>query len=357
MPVSGGTANAIAWSPDLSLLAAAGFYSSGLGVFTSTDANCWSPQVYPSPDWDGAGWSAIWSEEQAQFVVGCAGSLKQIMTSPDGITWTAQTTPFDGDGLLGVLTFGEIYDLAFIPTSEGGPLYIAVGDWMAATGYALPMYTMMTSPDGVTWTAVPTDFDSTNSPQYPNRIETVSWSPSLGLSVLAGWSYDTGLSVETYSGGVLTPQTSPLDGNTQAIISSAWSESLGIFLVVGIDPTTPGMTSPDGVTWTGYSTSPWTTEGTYVRSMEWFDALGLFVAGTNQITGSGTTIAYSSDGVSWTAATNPIAAGTGTGPISMVWTGTEIVAMCEGGTLTSPDGINWTQTTCASGGLHIHALV
>ena len=67
--------------------------------------------------------------------VGAAGAL---LTSPDGITWTARTSN----------TNSNLRHVAFATTASGEQIYVAVGD----------AGTIVSSPDGVTWTsqAIPT---------------------------------------------------------------------------------------------------------------------------------------------------------------------------------------------------------
>ena len=74
-------------------------------------------------------YSVAYSKALGKFVA-VAGSFATILTSPDGVTWTAQTSGADGG-------------LRSVTYSEPLGMFVAAG----ASG------TILTSPDGVTWTA------------------------------------------------------------------------------------------------------------------------------------------------------------------------------------------------------------
>jgi len=120
-----GDADALAWSPALSLYVAVG--STGY-ITTSTDGRTWST-VDPAPtavDLYGVAWL-----NGRFYALGNGGT---ILTSTDGRTWTSATTPAILSGLISVAWNGQ---------SGIDSLYVA-------SGYS----TVFTSSDGDTWTEV-----------------------------------------------------------------------------------------------------------------------------------------------------------------------------------------------------------
>ncbi len=211
-------------------------------------------------------------------------------------------------------------DLSRVTYGKG--IFVAVG----ATG------TILTSPDGITWT--------------PNTAGIASY--------LGGVTYGSGTFVAVgYTGTILT---SP-DGVTWTSRSSGITADLrgvtygnGIFVVVGNDYSStppvygPILTSSDGVTWTSR------TSGIYSAFLEVTYGNGIFVA-----VALSEDILTSPDGITWTqqritrttanAVTTPIRkTSPGNPPLRGVTYGNGIfVAVGDAGTiLTSPDGITWT---------------
>ncbi len=176
----------------------------------------------------------------------CAvGDLGTILTSPDGVTWTARTSG----------TTQILYGVAW-----SGSLFCAVG----GSG------TILTSPDGVTWTARTSGTTQT--------LYGVVWSGSLFCAVGGSGTILTSL-----DGVIWTARTS---GTTQILYGVAWSGSL--FCAVGGSGTI--LTSPDGVTWTARTSG--TTQTLF--GVAWSGSLFCAV-------GTGDIILTSPDGVTWTA--------------------------------------------------------
>ena len=116
-----------------------GLYQS---VYTSPDGVTWTwrdgPQLNTSPP---CGPSNI-VFAGGQFVIASqktlpSGSVNVIWTSPDGITWTAQTSPLD--------SVNGIYSISALAWGRG--LYM-----FSLADASAPTWDIMTSPDGVTWT-------------------------------------------------------------------------------------------------------------------------------------------------------------------------------------------------------------
>lgn len=205
------------------------------------DANTWTSVAY------GAG----------KFVALSNDGARRLMTSPDGVTWTARTLP-------------TTLQSAWTAVAYGNGLFVAIAS--ATPGGTYPF---MTSPDGVTW----------------------------------------------------TPQMSPMPNYWRAIGFGG-----GRFVAVGGEKV---ATSADGVNWT-------TTTVVGVNLFGIAYGNGRFVgvsAGGNQ------RIAYSTDGTNWTKRTAPkqkswntVAFGNGTF-VALAYDNDANEAMI------SPDGVNWAMTS------------
>lgn len=153
-PSSGARGLAVCWSPDLGLFVCVG--DSGNGdekVMTSPDGVNWTAR--PSPFDAGLAGSAgaCWSARLGLFVVVGTDSNfdgNVVMTSPDGINWTLQTTPYTGTG------GGEGNGVA-----ECGTAVVMVGDPGSFGGSATAA--ILESVDGITWTADTSPFDVATS--------------------------------------------------------------------------------------------------------------------------------------------------------------------------------------------------
>jgi hypothetical protein len=221
------------------------------------------------------------------FVV--VGNDDAILTSPDGVTWTARTS--------GTTTYlkGVTY---------GNGLFVAVGSYGA----------ILTSPDGVTWTR---QASGTSNDLY-------------------GVAYGNGRFVAVGGGGAILTSPDGVNWTRQTPLTGNWLGSVtygnGLFVAVGGSHDSGAIfTSPDGVTWTRRTsgTDNWLRGVTYGN--------GLFVA-----VGDRGAILTSPDGVTWTQQT----LGTGNELWGVTYGDGLFVAVARGGTiLTSPDGVNWTQRT------------
>jgi hypothetical protein len=235
----------------------------GAGLFVAVAADGATNRVMTSPD--GITWTARTSADETTqwegityaaglFVaVGSAGAGNRVMTSPDGITWTARTASEASD---------------WQSVAYGSGLYVAV----ASAG----SNRVMTSPDGVTWTS--------------RAVTTGSW-----RSVTFG----NGLFVAV--GDNLTGAMYSLDGitwTTVAVAGASWqwvTYGNGLFVAVG-SASQFLMTSPDGATWT-LGTAAANNFWQYITFGD-----GLFVAVSSTGTGS-SRVMTSLDGTTWTIRT------------------------------------------------------
>jgi len=183
----------------------------GATLATSPDGVTWTARTTPFDDqgrgvaWNGSLWVATGQENA------------MIATSPDGENWTARTAPFTTEG---------------IGVAWGGGLWVAVGRGST---------TIATSPDGITWTA-------RNNP-LTTRARGVAWN---GTMWMAGGVGDS--TVATSPDGITwTGIASPLDETVRGV---AWNGSQ--WLLTGRGAQGFLATSPDGSAWT-VPTTPFTS--------------------------------------------------------------------------------------------------
>jgi len=157
-----------------------------------------------------------------------------LKTSPDGITWTLRAHPWTA------VSTGYATDIC-LGTPGGNPLFVVCGRTSAAYNNLV-----LTSPDGITWTARTT---TTNASR-------VIWVSGINLFVLVGKN----------RGGAASNRimTSP-DGITWTLRTQAWADTASQFNGLETDGTTivatginsigvatggQMQTSTDGITWT-----------------------------------------------------------------------------------------------------------
>lgn len=213
-------------------------------------------------------------ENRLYVAIGYSGTTPTILTSPDSITWAQQTSPIAN----------RLFDVIY-----ANGLYIAVGN----NG-------IITSPDGITWTAKST------------------------VANLRGIIYANGLFVLVSTNGIYTST----DCMTWAFRIPGYIMAVtyanGLYVAVGYEAI---LTSSDGITWTKVIDDP----GIDLYSVTY--ANGLYVA-------VGNVIITSSDGINWAKQTSPA-----TDYLFGVTynNGLYVAIGGSGVVLTSPDGINWTQ--------------
>ncbi len=165
--------------------------------------------------------SVCWSAELSLFVaVASSGTGDRVMTSPDGITWTARTSASDNNW-------------TSVIWSKELTLFIAVAS--SGTGNRV-----MTSSDGITWTSRISASD--------NNWTSVCWSPELSLLVAVS---NTGIGnrVMTSPDGInWTSRTSAANNN---LTSVCWCNNINTFIAVSNsnDSYRRVMTSEDGINW------------------------------------------------------------------------------------------------------------
>jgi len=250
----------IDWSPELGLFAAVA--NSGTNrVMTSPDGVVWTARTISSRDWR----AITWAPELGLFVAVAAGGAAagQVATSLDGITWTDRTS-------------SQANEWRSITWSPELTLLVAV----ASSG----TNRVMTSPDGITWT--------NRTAAAANIWNEVRWSPQLLL--FAAVSESGTNRVMTSPDGITWTSRSAAAANLWGGLT--WSPYRGLFVACSRDGTNRIMTSPDGITWTSRSAAA----AQQWSKVTWCDTIGLFVSTTQD------TVAImqsSPDGITWTSRT------------------------------------------------------
>ena len=237
----------------------------------------------------------------------------QIMTSPDGITWTPRTSAAAS---------------SWTSVTYGGGLFVAVAS-SSSSGAAR----VMTSPDGVSWTA-----QSTGVPDG-----------CIWKGVTHGNNLFVAVAVYCSTQRVMTsPDGINWTGRASGVAANAWSKVTygnGTFVAVAESGApSQAMTSTNGIDWTARTTpsvgAP--AAGSYWTGITYGNNLFVAVAGslTNRVM-------TSPDGETWTAQTPAEV----TNWLSVTYGNGLFVAVAGGGTnrvMTSTDGASWTPQTAAA---------
>jgi hypothetical protein len=317
---------------------------------TSGDAVTWTPRTTPMTRgyaiaWNGSLWVAA----------GSGGAT--IMTSPDGVNWTARTAPFTA-------AYGIAWD---------GQQWVATG-----TGAS----TVATSPDGITWTArtaplnagwgvagaapilppappqpptvtitSPTDgavYDQGDPVAFGGTAQAASgtsltgsslvWTSSIDGQIGTGSTFlSTSLSPGAHVVTLTATDANGLTGTAQVTITVNAGAGSGMWVAVGRSGTRIA-TSTDGISWTARASHfEWLASGVAYNGSMWV------VVGEALLSGSGPSIAWSADGITWTPVDDiPFTRGN-----HVAWNGAMWVAAGQGGATiaTSTDGVNWTART------------
>lgn len=118
-----GSCSGVAWSPTLALFAVSGYGLGTYQILTSPDGYSWTVRssIFNS---GGTPQGIIWEPSTAQFVVfGSGFDTTQphiLVTSPDGITWTEHNTPYDGSAA--IIPRGPLVTSVYC--DKGGPGHI-----------------------------------------------------------------------------------------------------------------------------------------------------------------------------------------------------------------------------------------
>ena len=203
------------------LFVAVGFSGTGNRVMTSPDGITWTTRNSQSD----INWSSVVYGNSTYVAVSNTGGTSRVITSSDGINWT----------LRNVLCANA--QNAWYSVTYGNGLFVAVSN-NSYNGGSGGTDRVMTSPDGINWTARTTPSNAWYSVTYGN-----------GLFVAVA-ATGTGNRVMTSPDGInWTSQNSAADSNWVSV-------SYGGGLFVAVANTGAGsrvMTSPDGINWTARS--------------------------------------------------------------------------------------------------------
>jgi len=212
-------------------------------------------------------WQGITFAAGLFVAVAGTGSGNRAMTSPDGITWTARTTP--------VSSMGQNPTLQGI--THGLGLFVAVSSIVDFDGKCV-----MTSPDGITWTL-------RSGAQGSNGFYAVAFNGTdkfVAVGIANNCSYSS-------NGTSWTAATTPANNEWRSVAFGA-----GLFVAVARAGTgTRVATSPDGITWTA-RTAAAARQWSGVTFVESSEGGGYFVAVASD--GAIDSVMTSPDGITWT---------------------------------------------------------
>lgn len=284
---------------------------------------------------DGGGTPATWTGRAApsaflqngvaygssKFV--SVGYSRTILTSPDGISWTARTAPdsnfFQGNSV-----------------AWDGSQFVLVGDSSNLASYA-PV--IATSPDGVTWTRRSWT-NGGGETQLVDVTGTASRLTAVGANGAIISSADAGASWSS--------ETTPATITSLAGVADSGS----LRIAVGRNSSSQGVliaNSGSGWAQTGTPASNWVP-----RDVVWTGSLWVVVGADSVNFGANAVVMYSSDGSTWTRVDLPTdAAPAGYALRDITWTGSQFVAVgdnIQSGrvVVTSPDAATWTQAFLGS---------
>jgi hypothetical protein len=300
--------------------------------------------------------SVTWSGKQ--FVV--VGGVGTILTSVDGVNWTIHSLNTKAD-LGGVVWNGSIFVVTgstglnggvILTSKDGeswdistpsivnyieslvwnGSLFVAIGpSWSPMPGnmFTLNSYSILTSPDGVSWTS--------RASYKSSWLRGMMWTGHQFVVFYTGSSTSQTALLTSKDGVTWTSQSANVPWAWNDFMSLAWNESQ----YVAVGPKGMTETSPDLVNWTDR------TSGTKnnLQAGDWSGSLFVIVDDSGMIS-------TSPDGVSWTTH----ASGTSDTLRGVAWCGSQFVAVGGRGTiLTSADGVNWT-TRLSGTTLDLHSV-
>lgn len=271
------------------------------------------------------GYAGAYGNGNYVIIASPSGSVPQIFTSTDGLTWTNQQhlppPPTGPAGSFTSITFSNgVYVVAAnssIVRSTNGLFYTIASNTPALSSVANIGSNFIgvgsggqifLSGDGLSWTQ--------HTSATLNNLHGLT--TGSGLIVVVG---DNGTIQTSPTGTVWTSRTS---GTSLNLYGVAYSN--GLFLAVGYQGTV--LTSPDGISWTGQDSGQLSNLLSVTYGSVGFAAVG-----------SGGTILTSSGGINWTKQNS----GTLTTLESITFgNGNYLTAGDNAVVLTSPDGITWT---------------
>lgn len=304
----------------------------------------------------------------AQYVAVGSGGI--VETSPDGVTWTnrgsAVSMPMTATYLRSIIWQGGRY----LAVGVNGGAYICTGMQVCPTLVTAPSEIILTSTDGISWVSsiaansgfvapsgselanilwtgsrfvaagdivIGSPVDGNESGSIVTSSDGINWTAHTTLlpanasatafNALDGVAYSGNLYVAVGANGAVYTST---DGNSWAMQATGTVNALGSvvwsgtqFIAVGQNGTI--ISSPDGVSWSN--------RGGGVQNL-----YAVAWSGTQFVAVGAGTILTSPDGITWTSRD----AGTANSLYGITCSGSQFVAVGTGTILTSADGIIWT---------------
>jgi hypothetical protein len=348
----------IAWSQALTKYVAVSNTGSN-PIMTSPDGSTWNQQTSATKSWFSICWSPL---NGGQFCAISLDGTASASTSPDGINWTLQSgVPTTSCGNIYWSTYLSKFITqgnSTVSTSSDGITWATNFTYatsanpgiIIAESVSLSKLVMLTnqpgsgvifSSDGLTW-ATTGFLGNDNSIQWTS----VCWSPELKIFCAIGTygAISPGVS-STSSDGIYWFRHSVPTGHWNAV---CWSPELGLFCAVGESPIAhkSAMISSDGINWITYDTA-----GIYEWGhICWSPELGLFCAIGSSVSPTTTVIATSPNGITWTSYSIPNQGWSG-----VIWSpelGMFCAAGIQGGAnlyvITSTNGSTWVTRTLPS---------
>lgn len=251
---------------------AMGGTGSATNLLTSPDGTTWTTRTAGTAIYNAAAFGA-----GLYVVVGAAGA---VFSSPDLVTWTSRTT-----------TANVFNDIVF-----ANSIFVATGT----------SNTFYTSPDGVTWTVR----------AAPGSMNRIIYANSLFVAI-----GNSGVIGTSTNGTTWTTRTSNVAQNLNDIV---WNGS--VFCAVGANGVI--TTSPDGITWTAGTSN--TTNA--LTSVSW-DGTRFVVTNTTN-----SSVLVSTDGIVWTTYPTQLP----NAFLYSTYAGGKFIAVGSAQIATSTNGINWT---------------
>ncbi len=176
----GGVWESVCWSPQLQLFVACGYVSTTQNIMTSPDGSTWTLRTNPSGLYNESYTSVTWSPELGIFV---AVGYDYTIYSSDGINWSL------------VNNYPDDYWESVTWSPELG-LFVAVASELSST---IQSQYVMTSTNGLDWIQRDTPSDS--------YFKSVTWAPELGIFLAVGGGAGDSVISSTFQAGSSTPGT------------------------------------------------------------------------------------------------------------------------------------------------------
>ena len=324
----------------------------GGGIFTSSDGLTWTSRSVGGTNTFicGAFGASVW--------VLCGG-VGIIYSSTDGITWTSRTSNFasnnintvvfansvfvagSANGLLNSSPDGTTWTNRFTPTQTANGLSINTVVWTGTTFVAggvktsdyatTPLYSISSSPDGITWT-------NKANPQFGGNIQFLIYGAS---TVVAVGALNGGtLSYSLDNGATWTDTNNFQSSSSAGVLQTMAYNGSNMYVAAG----TRGyaVSSPDGVTWTPRNVGVKPELVGFSASLNALQSVTAIAYGNSAFVAVGTTgfCSSSANGTTWTVRNAQFGNSSITG---VIYANSLFVAYGANGLIsTSSDGTTWT---------------